>query len=100
MVVKESLRMYPPVNLNTSRHCVQDVELKTTQGTIPAGANIHVPVWQIHRNPEYWERPDDFVPERLVSIVMIHILLYQMIFIHILYFDYIKTLWRLILSNS
>lgn len=32
--------------------------------TIPAGMNIHANIWALHHDPEFWNRPEDFDPER------------------------------------
>lgn len=32
--------------------------------TIPAGMNVLVDVWGLHRDPDLWEDPDTFDPER------------------------------------
>jgi cytochrome P450 family 628 len=31
---------------------------------VPAGTTISVPTYTIHRDPRYFDRPDEFVPER------------------------------------
>ncbi|XP_040062089.1 cytochrome P450 3A5 [Ixodes scapularis] len=65
MVICESLRLYPPVVLFVSRHCRQDT---TIMGQfIPAEANIMVPTWHIHHDPEHWSEPFKFDPERFAE---------------------------------
>uniref|UniRef100_A0A147BN64 Putative cytochrome n=1 Tax=Ixodes ricinus TaxID=34613 RepID=A0A147BN64_IXORI len=62
MVVQECLRLYPPVVLLLSRACRADT---TIMGQFfPKGANIMVPVWHIHHDPELWPDPFKFDPER------------------------------------
>ncbi|CAN7989345.1 unnamed protein product, partial [Ixodes hexagonus] len=65
MVVCETLRLYPPVVLFLSRYCHAD----TTVGGhfFPAGANVVLPTWHIHHNPELWPDPFKFDPERFVN---------------------------------
>ncbi|XP_044740008.1 cytochrome P450 3A19-like [Chrysoperla carnea] len=61
MVLKESLRLTPTVPI-ISREASQDIKIGNY--TIPKGANILIPIINIHRNPEYWENPLKFDPER------------------------------------
>uniref|UniRef100_A0A182VQV2 Cytochrome P450 n=1 Tax=Anopheles minimus TaxID=112268 RepID=A0A182VQV2_9DIPT len=61
LVVKEGLRMYPPVGI-IGRALVEDLELNGT--TVPAGQNILVPIYVIHRNPEIYPNPNQFDPSR------------------------------------
>uniref|UniRef100_A0A182YJX2 Uncharacterized protein n=1 Tax=Anopheles stephensi TaxID=30069 RepID=A0A182YJX2_ANOST len=61
LVVKEGLRMYPPVGI-IGRALVEDLELNGT--TVPAGQNVLVPIYVIHRNPEIYPNPNQFDPSR------------------------------------
>ncbi|HEX5094122.1 MAG TPA: cytochrome P450 [Burkholderiales bacterium] len=60
-VIKESMRLYPPVPMMT-RQAVAD----TTLGgrPIPAGTSVVMPIYAIHRHRRRWEAPDEFLPER------------------------------------
>jgi len=60
-VVNEALRLYPPGWL-LSRRTVQPDELGGYQ--IPAGANVLLPLYLLHRHPRYWQDPHAFLPER------------------------------------
>jgi len=60
-VVKESLRLYPPAYA-VVRQALKDCEIGGY--TIPAGATLAMFQWVVHRDARYFERPDDFVPDR------------------------------------
>lgn len=64
-VVDETLRLYPPVWL-FSRKAVDEDVLKHPDGDVqvPAGANIFLCPYLLHRDPEYWPEPERFLPER------------------------------------
>ncbi|KAJ1922950.1 hypothetical protein IWQ60_006183 [Tieghemiomyces parasiticus] len=34
---------------------------------IPSGTSIHTPIYSLHRNPDNWEEPDRFMPERFLG---------------------------------
>jgi cytochrome P450 len=61
MVIEESMRLYPPAH-TLSRAAIADDEVLGRR--IPAGAQILIVPWLLHRNPKLWERPGVFDPER------------------------------------
>lgn len=62
MVLKESMRLYPPNVATISRSCQRDI---TVMGQfIPAGTTVTIPAWHLHRDPDYWPDPLKFDPER------------------------------------
>ncbi|CAL1286965.1 unnamed protein product [Larinioides sclopetarius] len=61
-VFSESLRYYPPVTGFVSRQCQQDHQVGSI--TIPEGAVVLAPVWDIHHDPELWPDPWNFDPDR------------------------------------
>jgi cytochrome P450 len=63
-VFDESLRLYPPAWLITRNAREADV---IDGVNIPAGALIIVSPWIIHRDPEHWASPEDFVPRRFMD---------------------------------
>lgn len=60
-VVKESLRLYPPA-YGVVREALNDCEIGGY--AIPAGATLAMFQWVAHRDPRYFDHPDDFVPAR------------------------------------
>lgn len=61
MVVNETLRLYPPGG-RIERVCKNTVEINGV--TIPKGTVTMIPVFVLHRLPEYWPEPEEFRPER------------------------------------
>ena len=43
------------------------IELKNMKTTVKEGQAIVIPIWNLHRDPEYWPQPDHFKPERFLS---------------------------------
>ncbi|XP_060653760.1 cytochrome P450 4p1-like isoform X1 [Drosophila nasuta] len=62
--IKETMRMFPSVPV-TGRQAVRETEL--ANGLIlPAGTQISLHIFDIHRSPRYWDSPDKFQPERFL----------------------------------
>lgn len=64
-LVKEALRMYPPIPLLVPRESRQDV--KVNGYSIKAGTRVFINAWGIARDPRYWDQPDEFRPERFLD---------------------------------
>ncbi|KAK7863035.1 hypothetical protein R5R35_010777 [Gryllus longicercus] len=64
-VIKESLRMYPPA-VETARFCSADTTITSASGDIvfPKGSDILIPIMGLHYDPQYWEDPNKFNPDR------------------------------------
>ncbi|CAO2152727.1 unnamed protein product [Urochloa humidicola] len=62
LVIKETLRLHPPVPLMLPRKCRETC--KVMGYDIPKGTVVFVNVWAICRNPKYWDDPEEFKPER------------------------------------
>jgi cytochrome P450 len=66
-VIKESMRLYPPA-WSLARTAISDFELRGY--TIPAGANIVMSQWIMHRNAKYFIDPERFNPDRWLDPAM------------------------------
>ncbi|XP_020249837.1 cytochrome P450 71A1-like isoform X2 [Asparagus officinalis] len=64
-VIKETLRLHPPVPLLVPRETMEEVELQGYH--IPAGTRVIVNAWAIGRDPRSWDKPEEFYPERFVN---------------------------------
>jgi enediyne biosynthesis protein E7 len=60
-VIKEALRLYPPGWLYTRRSLQGD---RLAGYELPAGTDVFICSWLLHRHPAYWEEPDEFRPAR------------------------------------
>ena len=58
--------IYIFVDCRIERDCVRDTVVKGV--TIEKGITVSMPIWQIHRDPEIWEDPEAFIPERYVKL--------------------------------
>jgi cytochrome P450 len=60
-VVDESLRLHPPVWAWTKR-ALEDDEIRGHR--VRAGSILYLSPYLTHRHPGFWERPDEFDPDR------------------------------------
>jgi cytochrome P450 len=61
MVIEESMRLFPPAHTFGRQPIAADEVLGHR---IPAGAEVLIMPWLLHRKPSLWEKPDRFDPER------------------------------------
>jgi cytochrome P450 len=61
MVVKESLRLFPPA-WGVGRETLREIQLGEYR--VPAGTNVFISQWVAHRDARYFESAVDFLPER------------------------------------
>jgi cytochrome P450 len=63
-VLNEAMRLYPPAWITDRQNIEDDCigSLKLKKGTL-----IGVSFYELHRNPKYWEKPEEFIPERFLG---------------------------------
>ena len=59
LVIKEALRMYPPIHVG-NRRAVTD--LKVQGYDVPAGTRVMYSIYLAHRDKNYWQDPEQFCP--------------------------------------
>jgi len=60
-VIKESMRLMPAV-WSIGRVPNRDTEVMGY--AFPEWTRVHIMIYCVHRHPDIWENPDDFIPER------------------------------------
>jgi len=64
--IDETMRLYPQPPVYTRRSLVEN-EVPTMNGgtvKIPAQQDLLLSIYNMHRNPNVWDNPNDFIPER------------------------------------
>ncbi|XP_024868675.1 cytochrome P450 4C1-like, partial [Temnothorax curvispinosus] len=61
--IKEALRLYPSVYM-LSRITAEDVKLQSY--LVPAGTFLHLNIYGVHRDPNFWSNPEVFDPNRFL----------------------------------
>ncbi|RZR91788.1 hypothetical protein BHM03_00019974, partial [Ensete ventricosum] len=64
-VVKETLRLHPPVPLMLPRLAEATVEIHDYE--IPEGTRLLINIWAIGRDSSLWTEPEEFLPERFLN---------------------------------
>lgn len=60
-VIEESMRLYPPVYFIDRVNIEEDM---FNNMIFMKDSNLLFSIYEIHRHPELWDRPDDFLPNR------------------------------------
>jgi enediyne biosynthesis protein E7 len=63
-VLQESMRLFPPVWM-LPRRAKEDGEVAGVP--VPAGADVLLCPYALHRHPQFWEDPEEFRPERFTA---------------------------------
>jgi cytochrome P450 len=66
-VALESMRLYPPAYV-VGREAIADCEVGGYR--VPRGTTVLMSQWVVHRDPRFFEMPDDFRPERWSGVSM------------------------------
>lgn len=71
LIVVEALRLYPQPPLLIRRALKSDTLPGGYKGQndgykIPTGTDIFISVYNLHRSPYFWDKPDEFEPERFL----------------------------------
>ncbi|KAG6496578.1 cytochrome P450 97B2, chloroplastic-like [Zingiber officinale] len=72
LIIVEALRLYPQPPLLIRRALKEDKLPGGYMGnedgySIPAGTDIFISVYNLHRSPYFWDKPDEFEPERFLT---------------------------------
>lgn len=63
-VIREAMRLYPPIWIIERRVIEDDV---IGGYTVPAGSAVVISPYALHRHPAFWERPEEFDPTRFLG---------------------------------
>ncbi|XP_004237821.1 cytochrome P450 71A1-like [Solanum lycopersicum] len=64
-IIKESFRLHPLCAMLPPRYSTEDCNVAGYD--IPKGTTVYVNAWSLGRNPKYWDRPEEFIPERFIE---------------------------------
>ncbi|KAG5669762.1 hypothetical protein PVAND_000056 [Polypedilum vanderplanki] len=66
MVIDETLRLYPPI-FDIVRKSSRKYEIANSDLIIPSNTYVLIPIYSIHRDPDYYFEPEKFNPDRFID---------------------------------
>ncbi|CAG2120777.1 unnamed protein product, partial [Medioppia subpectinata] len=63
--ISETLRLYSPLVMS-QRIASEDYDLGDTGLVVHKGMAVHIPLYAIHHDPQYYPSPDRFIPDRFM----------------------------------
>ena len=63
-VIQEAMRLYPPVAVLSRQALAPD---RIRRFEVPRGTMVACVPWLLHRNPDVWDAPHEFRPERFLA---------------------------------
>jgi cytochrome P450 len=63
-VIKESLRLYPPIHMGI-RMILHEMQFEGQK--VAAGERLFYSIYLTHRDPQHWEKAEEFCPERFAA---------------------------------
>lgn len=67
-IIKETLRLHTPGPLLLPRECQEQCTILGYD--VPKGSVVLINAWAISRDPQYWDEPESFVPDRFMDSAM------------------------------
>ncbi|KAH0715575.1 hypothetical protein KY284_008480 [Solanum tuberosum] len=64
-IIKETFRLHPLAPLIPPHYSIE--ECNVAGYDVPKGTMVFVNIWSLGRNPNYWDRPEEFIPERFLE---------------------------------
>lgn len=64
-IIKETLRLYPPAPLTGIREAMDDCCVAGYH--VQKGTRLLINLWKLQRDPEIWQNPNEFQPERFLT---------------------------------
>lgn len=64
-ILKETLRLHPPAPLLAARESTENTNMSGFH--VPCKTSVLINAWAIHRDPEIWNNPEAYIPERFIN---------------------------------